>query len=187
MDDRRFAVAFFYEPFFWALISMFCLVGGGVIVSGKKLGSSRLFAIMIVSTFIIGRAILVLPLCPQPRFEASGWQWFVGGIIFVSGLIFSIPALFIKPLTPPHKDMWFETGGFYALVRNPIYLGEILWFLGWAIMFRSVIGLALVPFWWCGLLFHTLVEEEILERTLGEKYLIYKRRVHGRIIPGLPV
>lgn len=180
-------MTFFYDPFFWALISMFCLVGGGVIVSGKKLGSSRLFAITIVSTFVLGRAILVLPLCSQPRFETGGWHWFVGGVIFVAGLIFSIPALFIKPLTPPRKDMRLETRGFYAIVRNPIYLGEILWFLGWAIMFRSVIGLALVPLWWCGLLFHTLVEEEILERTLGEKYLIYKRRVHGRIIPWLPV
>jgi protein-S-isoprenylcysteine O-methyltransferase Ste14 len=180
-------VIFLNDPFFWALISMFCLVGGGLIVSGSRLGRFRLFAIMIVSIFVLGRAILVLPFCSQPRFEASGWQWFVGGGIFVIGLIFSIPSLFIKPLTPPHEHMNLETGGFYALVRNPIYFGEILWYIGWAIMFRSVVGLALVPLWWCGLLFHTLVEEQMLERTLGEKYLIYKRRVRGRIIPGLPV
>ena len=177
----------FYNPFFWALISMFGLVGGDVVVCSRKLSRYPLFGVLVVSFFFLGRAILVLPFCVQPRFEAGGWQWFVGGAIFVAGLIFSIPALFIKPLTPPHEHMKLETRGFYAIVRNPIYLGEVLWCLGWAIMFRSVIGMALVPLWWLGLLFHTLVEEEMLERTLGEKYMSYKREVRGRIFPGLPI
>ena len=56
-----------------------------------------------------------------------------------------------------------------------------------AIMFRSIIGLALVPVWWVGLLLHTLVEEESLERALGERYVEHKKRVLGRIIPGLPI
>ena len=178
---------YFCDPFFWALISMLCLVGGGVIVVGNKLGNSRLFGITVVSIFILGRAILVLPFCLQPRFEAGILHWFVGGVVFVIGLIFSSPALFIKPLTPPRRNMKLRTKGFYAFVRNPIYLGEILWYIGWAIMFRSIIGLALVPLWWCGLLLHTLVEEEILERTLGEEYVSYKRTVRGRIVPGLPI
>ncbi|NIQ36990.1 MAG: hypothetical protein GTN81_00140 [Proteobacteria bacterium] len=75
----------------------------------------------------------------------------------------------------------------FGLVRNPIYLGEILWCLGWAIMFRSIIGGALVPLWWAGFLFHIAVEEESLEGELGQPYLDYKARVRVRIIPGLPV
>jgi protein-S-isoprenylcysteine O-methyltransferase Ste14 len=187
MDDRRFVVTFFYDPFFWALISMLAVVGGGLIVSGSRFGKSRVFGVLIVITFILGRGILALPFCPQPRFEAGGWHLFVGVIIFVAGLIFSIPVLFVRPLTPPHEHMKLETSGFYAVVRNPIYFGELLWYIGWSIMFRSIIGLALVPLWWCALLFHTLVEEENLERKLGEKYLVYKRMVRGRIIPGLPI
>jgi protein-S-isoprenylcysteine O-methyltransferase Ste14 len=54
-------------------------------------------------------------------------------------------------------------------------------------MFRSVIGVALVPLWWAGLLFLIVIEEETLERELGEAYLEYKQQVRGRIIPGLPV
>ncbi len=54
-------------------------------------------------------------------------------------------------------------------------------------MFRSVIGVALVPFWWAGLLFLVFIEEESLERELGQAYLEYKKRVRGRIIPGLPI
>ncbi|UCG30985.1 MAG: isoprenylcysteine carboxylmethyltransferase family protein [candidate division WOR-3 bacterium] len=180
-------MVFIRDPFFWALISMFSLVGGGLIVSTKKLGNSLIFGVVIVTVFVLARGMLVLPFCPQPRFETNGWNWVVGGVIFVMGLIFSIPALSIKPLTKPHGQMDLVTTGFYAVVRNPIYLGELLWYLGWAIMFRSIIGLALVPLWWAALLLHTLVEEEALERALGEKYLAYKRKVRSRIIPGLPI
>lgn len=169
------------------MIGVFSLVGGGVIVSGKKVGNSVIYGILVVTIFVLARGILVLPFCPQPRFEAGGWHWFVGGAIFVTGLIFSLPAIYIKPLTNPHEQMRLVTTGFYSIVRNPVYLGEILWCLGWATMFRSIIGLALVPLWWAALVLHTLVEEDALERALGEKYLDYKRKVRGRIFPGLPI
>jgi len=54
-------------------------------------------------------------------------------------------------------------------------------------MFRSSIGVALVPLWWAGLLVHIMIEEESLERELGRPYLEYKRRVRGRMLPGLPI
>jgi len=72
-------------------------------------------------------------------------------------------------------------------VRNPIYLADVLFSLGFAILFRSIIGVALVPVWWAGFLFVVLTEEETLVRTLGQCYLDYKQRVKGRILPGLPV
>jgi protein-S-isoprenylcysteine O-methyltransferase Ste14 len=46
---------------------------------------------------------------------------------------------------------------------------------------------ALVPFWWAGLLSLVLIEEESLERALGQPYLDYRARVRGRIVPGLPI
>ena len=52
---------------------------------------------------------------------------------------------------------------------------------------RSVIGVGLLPLWWIGLLFLIAIEEESLERELGQVYLEYKQRVRGRIVPGLPV
>jgi len=35
---------------------------------------------------------------------------------------------------------------------NPIYLGEVLWCPGWAIIKRLIIGVSLAPLWWMGLL-----------------------------------
>ncbi len=180
-------MAFIFEPFFWALISMFALVIASAVVGSTKLGRRPLFGFLIVVVFILGRVILVLPALRQPRFESGGWHLVLGGILFLAGLVFSLPALNIRPFTAPDENIELKTTGFYGIVRNPIYLGEILWCLGWSIIFRSIIGIALVPTWWIGLLCVVLVEEKALERELGKPYLEYKARVRGRIIPGLPV
>ncbi len=166
---------------------MFGLVGAGAAVSGKRLGRHQLFGISIVTIFIVGRVILVLPFCSQPRLEPDSWHFIVGGIIFFAGLILCTPGLTIKPFTAPESQMKLRTSGFYGIVRNPIYLGELLWGLGWAIIFRSIIGIALVPLWWAGLWSLVIIEEGSMERALGKPYLEYKEKVKGRIIPGLPL
>jgi len=43
------------------------------------------------------------------------------------------------------------------------------------------------PVWWAGLWLVTIIEEESLERKLGQPYIEYRRRVRGRILPGLPL
>ncbi len=83
--------------------------------------------------------------------------------------------------------MVLKTTGIYGIVRNPIYLADILFSLGFAVMFRSVIGIALIPIWWAAFLAIVLVEEASLERALGKRYLDYKQQVNGRILPGLPI
>jgi protein-S-isoprenylcysteine O-methyltransferase Ste14 len=178
---------FFNDPFFGAFISMFGLVGCGAVVSGSKLGKYPLFGSTVVIIFDLGRVLLVLPFCEQPRFDLLGLHIFVGSIVFITGIMFCAPAFFIKPVTAPDKTITLKTKGLYGLVRNPIYTGELLWCLGLAIYFQSVIGVALVPIWWLAFLFHIAKEEECLERELGEAFVNYKKLVKGRIIPGLPI
>lgn len=180
-------MSFLNDPFFWAFLSMFGLVGACAVVGSRKLGNYPLFGITVVTIFDLGRFALVLPFCSQPRFDLGGWHLLIGGIIFVAGLMFCTPAFFIKPFTAPDENVTVVTTGFYRIVRNPIYLGELLWCLGWAIIFQSIVGVALVPLWWIGLLFLVLLEEEQLERALGQPYRTYKKRIRGRIIPGLPI
>jgi protein-S-isoprenylcysteine O-methyltransferase Ste14 len=180
-------MALLQNPFFWAFVSMFALMGTTQIASVSQLGRHPLFGILLVAVFALGRVVLVLPPLPQPRFELGGWHWAVGGVLFALGVIFAIPALSIKPFTAPDEKIKFRTDGFYGIVRNPIYLGEVLWCLGWSVMFRSIIGVFLVPFWWISLLFLIMIEEESLKRELGQPYVNYKNKVRGRITPGLPL
>lgn len=180
-------MSFLNNPFFWALISMFGLVAACAVVGSQKIGSNTFFGICIVTVFDLGRFLLALPFCPQPRFDGGGWSRLVGSLVFVIGLVFCLPAFEIRPFNSANKHVELRTTGFYGIIRNPIYLGELLWSLGWAIMFRSVIGVVLTPLWWLGLLLLIIIEEESLERALGQPYLEYKRRVRGRILPGLSV
>ena len=178
---------FIIDPFFWAFISMFGLLGSSASLCSKQLGQHPLINMIFVSIFAFGRFILVLPFCPQPRFEIFGLHLIIGAIIFSIGLFFFIPLFQINPFPSQNEKKILVTSGFYKIVRNPIYLGEILWSIGWAIMFQSIIGIALVPIGWVGLLFHIIMEEEELERKFGKSYMKYKNQVQGRIIPGLPI
>jgi protein-S-isoprenylcysteine O-methyltransferase Ste14 len=101
-------------------------------------------------------------------------------------LLFGIPAY--RSIGGRHrKQNGLKTTGIYGIVRNPIYLTDLLFSLGFAVMFRSIIGIALIPIWWAAFLAIVLVEETSLERALGQRYLDYKQQVKARIIPGLPV
>jgi protein-S-isoprenylcysteine O-methyltransferase Ste14 len=175
------------DPFFWATVSMFGLVASGVVVAGGHLSRRPSFGVLVVVLWTAGRVVLVLPFCAQPRFAWSGWHAPVGALLFAIGLGFCAHGLRIRPFTAPESGETLRTSGAHAVVRHPLYLGGLLWTLGWSIGFRSVVGVALVPVWWLGLLCLISVEEASLERTLGVRYREYKERVRGRIIPGLPV
>jgi len=171
----------------WAFIGMFGLLIGIAFVSGIKLGQNALFGTITIMICDFSRIILVLPFCPQPRFEIGIWNWIIGGIFLAIAGFFCVPALSINWRTAPDSKTALKTTGIYGIVRNPIYLADILFSLAFAVMFRSTIGIALIPIWWAAYLAIVLVEEASLERALGQLYLDYKQRVKGRIIPGLPI
>ena len=177
----------FGDPFFWALVSMSGLAGAEAQVGSARLAGFRSLGFVTVGTFTLGRVVLVLPAVSQPRLAAGDWSWIVGGVIFAVAVVFMLPAFEIRPFTGPEAGVSLRTGGLYGIVRNPLYLADVLWCLGWAVMFRSEIGITLVPVWWAGLWLVTIIEEETLERKLGQPYIEYRRRVRGRILPGLPL
>ncbi len=178
---------FYSSPFFWALVSMFGLHGATFFVSAHRVGRSLLFVSLVLALVTAGRFVLVLPLCPQPRLELGQWRWAVGIMILVLAFGIAAPALSVKWWQPPAAGMKLHTTGIYSIVRHPIYLSEILWPVGWSLMWGSIYGLALTPLWWIAFTWHALAEENQLERVLGSEYAAYKKKVRGRIIPGLPI
>lgn len=178
---------FYTDPFFWALLSMFGMVGATSIFVRQRLRHSFAFVTVVLTLVTAGRLVLVLPFCPQPRFEAVIWHWPLGGSIMLLALVVAaIPFFTVRWWSPPQTGMRLQTAGIYGLVRHPIYLAELLWPLGLAIICRSTYGVALTPLWWLVFLLHSLAEEAELERTLGDAYREYEKKVRGRILPGLP-
>ena len=98
------------SPFFWALISMFALVGACSVVGSKKIGSHPALGWIIVSIISLGRVILVLPFVEQPRFFLDGFNAIIGIPIFLTGVFWGLaPCFLIRPLNIAEKDMEGDT------------------------------------------------------------------------------
>jgi protein-S-isoprenylcysteine O-methyltransferase Ste14 len=99
------------------------------------------------------------------------WPVFVLGCRF-SGLV---------AIQPGHTLM---TSGMYRAIRNPSYLGLLVLSSGWALAFRSVVGVLLVALMIPPLIARIHSEEALLRAQFGEEYAAYCART-WRLIPGL--
>jgi len=108
-------------------------------------------------------------------FAAGGalrlWPVFVLGRRF-SGLV---------AIQPGHT---LVTGGVYRVIRHPSYLGLLVNSLGWALAFRSGIGVLLTALLIPPLLARIHSEERLLSTQFGAEYEAYRSRT-SRLIPGL--
>jgi protein-S-isoprenylcysteine O-methyltransferase Ste14 len=108
-------------------------------------------------------------------FAAGGvlrlWPFFVLGSRF-SGLV---------AIQPGHR---LVTSGIYALIRHPSYLGLLVNALGWALVFRSGVGVVLVGLTVVPLVARILSEERLLRTHFGAEYDAYSSRT-WRLVPGL--
>jgi len=108
-------------------------------------------------------------------FAAGGalriWPVFVLGHRF-SGLV---------AIQPGHA---LVTRGAYSVIRHPSYLGLLINSLGWALAFRSWVGVLLTALILLPLLARIRAEERLLRTHFGDEYEAYCRRT-SRLIPGL--
>lgn len=106
----------------------------------------------------------------------------VGGVlrlwpVFVLGRRFSG----LVAIQPGHQ---LVTGGIYRHIRHPSYLGLIVMGFGWALAFRSLIGVFLAALTIVPLVARMRAEDAMLEREFGGVYSAYRART-ARLIPGL--
>jgi protein-S-isoprenylcysteine O-methyltransferase Ste14 len=99
------------------------------------------------------------------------WPIFVLGRRF-SGLV---------AIQPGHE---LVTGGIYRVIRHPSYLGMFILMLGWALAFRSGLGVILAALIIPPLLARIRSEENLLRLQFGDEYDAYRRRT-SRLIPGI--
>jgi len=76
------------------------------------------------------------------------------------------------------------TNGPYTYIRHPSYLGVIVIMLGWALVFRSGVGVLLTALILVPLIARIRAEENLLRSQFGEEYNAYCART-ARLIPGV--
>jgi protein-S-isoprenylcysteine O-methyltransferase Ste14 len=99
------------------------------------------------------------------------WPVFVLGNRF-SGLV---------AIQPGHT---LVTGGIYGILRHPSYLGLLVNALGWALAFRSGVGVLLTALMIIPAVARMNAEEALLRSQFGDAYESYMART-SRLIPGV--
>ena len=108
----------------------------------------------------------------------------IAGILCIAGgIILWYAAVFSAKIDITIKSNRLETGGVYALVRNPIYSAFLFICIGALLFCRNWYVLILPPLFWVYLtVFMKLTEERWLSERFGEEYKAYSKRVN-RFIP----
>jgi protein-S-isoprenylcysteine O-methyltransferase Ste14 len=85
-------------------------------------------------------------------------------------------------IQPNHR---LVTGGLYGVIRHPSYLGLLLNALGWALAFRSMVGVLLTALLLVPLIARIAAEERLLQSQFGDEYDAFRARTRARLIPGI--
>ena len=121
-------------------------------------------------------------------FGGEGVRW-LGALLFIIGGALRLWPVFVLgnrfsglvAIQPGHR---LVTDGIYHNLRNPSYLGMLITAVGWALAFRSGVGLLLVALTMVPLMARIHAEEALLRAQFGSEYEAYCKR-SWRLIPGI--
>ena len=142
----------------------------GSIDSKTRLIFSIIFSVMML---IWASWFVMIPLDPW-RLELPGTIRWLGIAVFILGLILAFGALF--KLKGVENIEFLATTGIFSRIRHPMYMGFILWILGWALyhgaifsMIPGIIGIANILYW-------RNLEDSEMKARYGQTYTTYSNR-----------
>jgi protein-S-isoprenylcysteine O-methyltransferase Ste14 len=110
-------------------------------------------------------------------FEGDALRWVGVALCVAGGVLRIVPVFALKDrfsgLVAIQEGHRLETRGMYGVIRNPSYLGMIIASLGWALAFRSGVGVILVALLLIPLMARIHAEERMLHEHFGAEYDIY--------------
>src|SRR6516162_8235057 len=115
-------------------------------------------------------------------------RW-LGVILFAAGGALRIWPVFVlgrrfSGLVAIQSGHTLVTSGVYGVIRHPSYLGLLVNSLGWALAFRSGVGVLLTALLIPPLLARIRAEERLLRAQFGDTYDAYRSRT-SRLLPGI--
>jgi protein-S-isoprenylcysteine O-methyltransferase Ste14 len=188
--------AFFAQPALIALGVAFVALAGAALCAGGNLSpgvrEDRANRWVIVAFALIGALSAWLPALTDRRefwtIDGDAVRW-LGVALFAAGGALRLWPVFVLgdrfsglvAIQPGHT---LVTDGIYARIRHPSYLGLLVNALGWALAFRSTVGLLLAALLVPPLLARMRSEENLLRTQFGAAYDAYRART-SRLLPGL--
>jgi protein-S-isoprenylcysteine O-methyltransferase Ste14 len=188
--------AFFSHAALIALAVVLFVLSGVALFSGGNLSpgerEDRGNRWVLVAFGLIG---LLLAYLPAYTDRADFWtldgdavRW-LGVVLFAAGGALRIWPVFVLgrrfsglvAIQPGHT---LVTSGIYGVIRHPSYLGLLVGSLGWALAFRSALGVLLTALLIPPLVARIAAEERLLRTQFGDEYDAYRGRT-SRLIPGI--
>jgi protein-S-isoprenylcysteine O-methyltransferase Ste14 len=187
--------AFFSHPALIALtIAVFAMAGAalfseGNLSAGEREDRSNRWVIAVFAALGILAAYLPsytdrIGFC---TLDGDAVRW-LGLFLFVVGGFLRIWPVYIlgrrfSGLVAIQSEHQLVTSGIYGVIRHPSYLGLIINALGWALAFRSGVGVLLAALTILPILGRIRAEEALLQSHFGAEYEAYRRRT-SRLVPG---
>ena len=190
-----FAAFFSHPPLIALTIAVFALGGVALFSSGNLspgVREDRANRWVITAFSLIGLLAAYLPAyTDRKRFwtlDGDSLRW-LGVVLFAVGGALRIWPVFVLgrrfsglvAIQPGHT---LVTNGVYGIIRHPSYLGLLVNSLGWALAFRSGVGVLLTALLIPPLLARIRAEEMLLRTHFGRDYDAYCSRTK-RLIPWL--
>jgi protein-S-isoprenylcysteine O-methyltransferase Ste14 len=188
--------AFFSHSALIALAIVFFALSGTALVAGGNLSpgerEDRGNRWVLIPLIVLGLLAAYLPAFTDRRefwtIDGDAVRW-LGVVLFAAGGALRLWPVFVLgnrfsglvAIQPGHT---LVTTGIYAVIRHPSYLGLLVNSLGWALAFRSGVGVLLGALLIPPLLARIHAEERLLRAQFGEAYDAYRART-SRMIPGL--
>jgi protein-S-isoprenylcysteine O-methyltransferase Ste14 len=188
--------AFFSHSALIALTIVFLAVSGVALFAGGNLSpgerEDRGNRWVLAAFAVLGLLAAYLPAYTDRRefwtIDGDAVRW-LGVVLFAAGGTLRLWPVFVLgnrfsglvAIQPGHT---LVTTGIYAVIRHPSYLGLLVNSLGWALAFRSGVGVLLSMLLIPPLLARIHAEERLLGAQFGGAYDAYRART-ARMIPGL--
>jgi len=188
--------AFFSHPALIALAIVLFAASGAALFAGGNLSpgerEDRGNRWVLAAFGVIGLLAAYLPAYTDRKefwtIDGDAVRW-LGVVLFAAGGALRLWPVFVLgdrfsglvAIQPGHT---LVTRGIYAVIRHPSYLGLLVNSLGWALAFRSGVGVLLTVLLIPPLLARIRAEERLLRAQFGEAYEAYRART-SRLVPGL--
>jgi protein-S-isoprenylcysteine O-methyltransferase Ste14 len=188
--------AFFSHPALIALVIVGFALTGVALFSGGNLNpgerEDRGNRWVLAAFGVIGLLLAYLPAYTDRTdvwtLDGDAIRW-LGVVLFAAGGALRIWPVFVLgrrfsglvAIQPGHT---LVTRGIYSVIRHPSYLGLLVNSLGWALAFRSGVGVLLTAFTIPPLIARIRAEERLLSAQFGDAYDAYRSRT-SRLLPGI--
>lgn len=186
--------AFFCHPALIALtIVLFALAGAALFAGGslsRGVREDKANRWVLIPFGLIGLIQAYLPAWTDRNefwtLDGHAVRW-LGVVLFAAGGALRIWPVFVlgrrfSGLVAIQPDHRLATSGPYRVVRHPSYLGLLVNSLGWALAFRSAVGVLLTALLIPPLLARVRSEEKLLRAEFGAEYDAYRARTF-RLLP----